>query len=160
MTYDLLAGREVARQLERFGAGSRESEQRAKLVAQLDRIEAKIADIDAAQAKHSCGGTVAGALICKKCAARKATTALPSYSPRAITSEQQYRAALAEYTGAAWAERAEQEAEYERNAKRRCGCGHSYNSHSATNRMRCYERKGYGWCECWAFHEVSSEAVA
>jgi hypothetical protein len=108
--------------------------QAAKLDAKLARIAVKTAAIDAEQAKHSCAGTLAGALTCKKCLGRKATTFLPSWQAGIVT-DANLAALLEEYSGAAPLRRAVEEAAekaaYARDQQRLCVCGHPLTSHAS-----------------------------
>lgn|GEM_PF-3820028 len=145
----------------------------------LASAEKTLAAIAADEAKHTCGRTVAGALACKKCLLRKATNALgTAYNPQAVT-EKTYAQLLAEYTGEAWAERAAEEAAFERDRLRICTCGHAFTEHRSRDPKNVVDRSpwgsrgdcsGYGKggyyggdrCQCYGFHEAPlvAETVA
>lgn len=144
----------------------------------LASAERTIAAIAADEAKHTCGRTTTGANSCKKCLSRKATNALGSgYAPQAVT-EKNVAELIAEYTGEAWAERAEESAAFERDLKRICTCGHRFTEHRSRDpknivdmspwgsRGDCsgYGKGGYysgNRCQCYKFHEAQmvTEAV-
>jgi hypothetical protein len=146
-----------------------------KCAAILKRTEATLAALAADEAKHTCKGTVAGALTCKRCLSRKATNALgATYKPQVVT-DKDLAQLLDEYSGIAAVKRAVEEAQWKVDFARICDCGHPFTSHRSRDpkdyrdmspwgsRPDCDRSKigGYHYqpCQCHRFREPVAQVA-